>query len=75
MKNNNYIRHLPPYLTNNIAYDHDISYDISRRFFFYFIKILIFWVVREKKGQKIVQNEKKFWAQYLEKGDRKSYSD
>ena len=44
-------------------------------FFFYFFKILIFWVVRGKKGQKIVQNEKKFRAQYLEKGDRKSYSD
>ena len=44
-------------------------------FFFYFLKILILWVVRGKKGQKIVQNEKKFRAQYLEKGHRKSYSD
>ena len=53
---------------------HMISH-ISRRFSFYFFKILIFWVVRGKKGQKIVQNEKKFRVQYLEKGDRKSYSD
>ena len=28
--------------------------------FFIFFKILIFWVVREIKGQKMVQNDKKF---------------
>ena len=33
--------------------------DISMRFFFYFFKILIFWVVSGVKGQKIVQNDKK----------------
>ena len=33
---------------------------ISPGFFFLFSKILIFWVVRETKGQKVVQNDKKF---------------
>ena len=29
-------------------------------FFFHFFKILIFWVVREFKGQKMIQNDKTF---------------
>ena len=29
---------------------------------FHFLKILIFWVVRGVTGQKIVQNDKKFWV-------------
>ena len=28
-------------------------------FFFHFFKILVFWVIREVKGQNMVQNEKK----------------
>ena len=36
-----------------------VQNDISRRFF-HFFKILIFRVVREVKGQKLVQNFKKF---------------
>ena len=30
-------------------------------FFLYFFKILIFWVAMGEKGQKMVQNDKKFW--------------
>ena len=30
-------------------------------FFLYFFKILIFWVAMGEKGQKKVQNDKKFW--------------
>ena len=42
-----------------VIYDtHVQSYNISRCFF-YFFKILIFWVVRRVKGQKMVQNDKK----------------
>ena len=34
--------------------------DIFRCFFFHFLKILISWFHRRVKGQKIVQNDKKF---------------
>ena len=33
---------------------------ISPGIFFYFLKIWIFWIVKEKKGQEIDQNDKKF---------------
>ena len=69
MKNNNYIHHMP-YLRNSVAY-HDFSYTCVKWwylqvfFFFIFSKFLILCVVRRggeggAKGQKIVQNEKKF---------------
>ena len=37
---------------------------ISRIFFFYFLKMLIFWVAIGVKGQKMSQNEKKFCLLY-----------
>ena len=40
------------------------THDISRHFFDFF-KILIFQVVREVKGQKMVQNDKKFCPLYF----------
>ena len=53
-----------PYLRNCIAYDHDFWYTCVKllylQAFFQFFKIFIFWVVEGVKGQKIVQNDKKF---------------
>ena len=60
MKNKNHIHHMP-YLRNSIAYDHDFWLHLSKMIspgFFYFPKILIFWVVRRGKGQRVVQNDK-----------------
>ena len=64
---NNYIRYVL-YLRNSIAYDHDIWYTCVKWwylvflfcFFFHFLKILIFGVVRGLKGQRTVQNDKKY---------------
>ena len=44
-----------------VIYDTDVENDnISRGFFSYFFKFLIFWFNRVVKGQKTVQNDKKF---------------
>ena len=42
-----------------VMYIKRVENGISRHFF-HFFKILIFWVVRGVKGQKTVQNDKKF---------------
>ena len=55
-----------PHLRNHMSFDHTFWctyvkcwYLLSFYFFaFHFLKILIFWAVREVKGQKIAQNEK-----------------
>ena len=63
MRNNNYICHAP-YFRNSTSSYHNFLYTYVKQWylqsFFYFFKILIFWVVRELKGQKIIQNDKKF---------------
>ena len=58
----NYIRHVL-YLRNIVAYDHAFWYTFVKWYFqafFHFFKLLILGVVREVKGQKMVQNDKKF---------------
>ena len=56
-----YVCHAP-YLRNHTWYDFHLWYTckmiISPGCFFIVFKILIFWVVRGLKGQKIVQNDK-----------------
>ena len=47
------------YLRNDASSDHNFWYTYVKRFF-HFFKILIFRVVKGLKGQKIVQNNKKF---------------
>ena len=53
-----------PNLRNHLSYDchlwHTCKMIIYPGIFFHFLKILIFWVVREVKGQKTVQDDKIF---------------
>ena len=67
MKNNNYISQVS-HLRNSVSYDHDIWYlckiVLSPGFFSFFV-ILIFWVVKGVKGQKMVQNDKKILSVVL----------
>ena len=53
------------YLTKHKSYDHDFWHTCVNwwhlQYFFYFFRILIFQVVRGVKGQKMVQNDKKFY--------------
>ena len=57
------------YLRNHISYDCHLWYtcvnDNISRTFFHFFKIFIFWIVRGVKGQKISQNDKKFYLSCL----------
>ena len=50
-------------ISGTISYDCHLWYtcvnDNISRSFFHFFKILIFWIVRRVKGQKITQNDKK----------------
>ena len=61
----NYVCHVP-YLKKH-TYDFHLWYTYmckmitSTGIFFIFLKILIFWVVRGVKGQKVVQNKKKLY--------------
>ena len=53
-----------PFLRNHTSYDYHIwnsclKWSYLQEFFFHCSKILIFWVVRGIKGQKIAQNYKK----------------
>ena len=54
-----------PYLKNSIAYDYDSWYTLAKWlylqvFFFYFLKIFIFWgCLWGKKRVKMAQNDKK----------------
>ena len=62
MKNINY-NHRAPYLRDSIPYDHDCWHTCVKWYLqvtFHFFKILIFQVFRGVKGQKMVQNDKKF---------------
>ena len=52
-----------PYLRNHTSSDHNFWYTYIKWWYFqvpfsHFFKNLIFWAVREVKGQKITQNEK-----------------
>ena len=63
-----YVRHAP-YLRNHTSLDcylwcTCVKYNISR-YFFIFFKILIFWVVRGVKGQKMVENDNKICLSHL----------
>ena len=49
-----------PYITWLRFMVHICKMIISPGFFIHFFKIFIFWVVRGVKGQKVVQNDKKF---------------
>ena len=53
------IVHCTPYLRNHTSYDCHFWYHCQ--VCFHFFKILILWVHREVKGQKTVQNNKKFY--------------
>ena len=61
MNNNNYIGNTP-YLKNSIAYNYDFWHTCVKQQYlqvlFSFFQILIFWVVRVVKGQKIAQKDK-----------------
>ena len=61
-KNNNYIRHTPPYHRN--SNDHDFWCTCAKwwylQAFFHFFKILIFQIVSGIKEQKMAQNHKNF---------------
>ena len=56
--------HQTSYLRNHTSYDFHLWYAFVKwyisRCFFHFFKTLIFWVVMRVKGQKMVQNNKKF---------------
>ena len=49
-----------PYIMWSLVLVYMCKMMISPGIFFHFFKILIFWVVKEVKGQKMVQNDNKF---------------